>query len=54
MRHFFNSQHHYHNTIRLKERIDPIDFYTHEGQEIASRGRGKWKLHAIRPNGVGI
>lgn len=49
MRYFLSSQHHCNNTIRLKKLIDPIDFYTHEGQEIASRGQGKWKLAGLCP-----
>lgn len=48
MRYSFRS-YHYIDTSRLKDCIDPIDFYTQEGQEVAIRGCGHWKLAGLCP-----
>ncbi len=37
------------DTTRLKDSIDSIDFYTHEGQEINTRGKTDWKLGGLCP-----
>lgn len=34
---------------QLKERIDPVDFYTNEGQEIRSGGNAAWKEAGLCP-----
>lgn len=34
---------------RLKETIDPIDFYIAEGQEITTKGASPWKLGGLCP-----
>ena len=48
MKHRFHSNLHV-NVLRLKDCIDPIDFYTREGQEISTHGRGQWKIGGICP-----
>lgn len=34
---------------RIKEQIDPIDFYQFEGQEVSTRGRSDWKVGGLCP-----
>lgn len=33
----------------LKDRINPADFYSYEGQEIITRGKDSWKLAGLCP-----
>lgn len=37
------------DVAQLKKAIDPIDFYTSEGQEITTRGCSSWKLGGLCP-----
>jgi DNA primase len=39
----------YINASQVKERINPGDFYSHEGQEVVARGKGSWKLAGLCP-----
>ncbi len=39
----------YLDAMQIKERIKPTDFYSHEGQEIATRGKDSWKLAGLCP-----
>lgn len=48
MRHTFHSNR-YINASQVKERINPADFYSHEGQEVATRGKDSWKLAGLCP-----
>ena len=48
MRHFFQTNC-YVDASQVKERINPIDFYSHEGQEVATRGKDTWKLAGLCP-----
>ena len=48
MRHFFQTNC-YMDASQLKERINPIDFYSHEGQEVATQGKDSWKLAGLCP-----
>ena len=48
MRHFFQKHHHV-DASHVKGRINPIDFYVHEGQEVAAHGRSSWKSAGICP-----
>ena len=35
------------NTWKIKEIIDPIDFYFYEGHDIRTRKKGEWKLGGL-------
>ena len=48
MRHSFQMNR-YINASQVKERINPVDFYSHEGQEVAIRGKDSWKLAGLCP-----
>ncbi len=37
------------NTSRLKELIDPIDFYVYEGHYLETRKKGEWKSGGLCP-----
>ncbi len=37
------------DALQVKERINPMDFYEHEGQEIATRGKDSWKSGGLCP-----
>lgn len=39
----------YVDASQVKECINPIDFYSHEGQEVATRGKDNWKLAGLCP-----
>lgn len=40
---------HYIDASQVKERINPADFYSYEGQEVATRGKDSWKLAGLCP-----
>lgn len=48
MRHTFQTNR-YMDASQIKERINPADFYSHEGQEVATRGKDSWKLAGLCP-----
>jgi DNA primase len=39
----------YIDATQVKERIDPLDFYAHEGQEVSTRGKDSWRLAGLCP-----
>jgi DNA primase len=48
MRHTFQTNR-YINASQVKDRINPVDFYSHEGQGVATRGKGSWRLAGLCP-----
>jgi DNA primase len=48
MRHSFQTNR-YSNASQVKECINPLDFYSHEGQAVATRGKDSWKVAGICP-----
>lgn len=39
----------YIDVSQIKERINPIEFYQCEGQELSNKGQGSWKLAGLCP-----
>lgn len=37
------------NALKLKEIIDPIDFYSYEGHDVETRKKGEWKSGGLCP-----
>ncbi len=45
----YSSPPNYVNASRIKDAIEPKEFYENEGQEIKNRGKDSWKLAGLCP-----